>query len=161
MSSFHPKLLIAVIFGLVITFASSAYATQEMVIEKQSPLEFDATVEKLIANAKALGWKVPKKWKKNFQRNFKRAAKIDIGGRAIVVEMCEPVAGANLMQHDKYKKFLSMMPCTVAVYEQGDGKVYLSMMNIQMMAQMYKDEKPIQEMVDKLGPQMEQMLVME
>jgi uncharacterized protein (DUF302 family) len=108
-----------------------------------------------------MGWKVPKKWKKNFQKNFKRAAKVDIGGRAIVVEMCEPVAGANLMKHDQYKKFLSMMPCTVAVYEKADGKVYLSMMNIQMMADVYQGEKPIQEMVDKLGPQMEQMLIME
>ena len=138
--------------------AAQAEMPQEMMIERTSPLDFDATIVALIKNAKGLGWKVPKKWKKNFQKNLKRTTKVDIG-RNLVIEMCEPKAAAKLLIHDKYKKFLSMMPCAVAVYEKSDGKVYLSMMNIQLMAQMYKDEKEIQDMVNKLGPQMEQMLV--
>ena len=136
----------------------TAQAEDGMMIERSSPLDFDATIVALIKNAKGLGWKVPKKWKKNFQKNLKRVAKVDVG-RNLVIEMCEPHAAAKLLIHDKYKKFLSMMPCSVAVYEKSDGKVYLSMMNIQLMGQMYKDEKEVQEMVSKLGPQMEQMLV--
>lgn len=137
----------------------AAHAEDGMVIERASPLAFDATVDKLIKNAKKLGWKVPKKWKKNFQKNLKHVTKEDIG-RNLVIEMCEPYAAVKLLKHDKYKMFLSMMPCSVAVYEKSDGKVYLSMMNIQMMGQMYQGQKEIEDLVNTLGPQMEEMLKM-
>lgn len=135
-------------------------AQGDMVIERASPLEFDATVEKLKANAKALGWKVPKSWTKNFQKNLKHVTKEDIG-KNLVIEMCEPYEAVKLLKHDRYKKFLSMMPCSVAVYEKSDGKVYLSMMNIQMMGQMYQGQQEIQDLVNALGPQMDQMLNMQ
>jgi len=150
-----------IVLPLLLAFGlSTAYAEGEMVIERASPLGFEETIVKLIENAKGLGWKVPKKWKKNFQKNLKRVAKVDIG-KGLVIEMCEPHAAAKLLVHDQHKKFLSMMPCTVAVYEKSDGKVYLSMMNIQMMGQMYKGQKEIDEMVTELGPQMEKMLEMQ
>ena len=137
----------------------AVFAGEGMMVEKQSPLGFDETVEKLVENGKYLGWKLPSKWRKNFQKNLMRVTDEDIG-KALVVEMCEPYAAVKLLVHDKYKKFLSMMPCTVAIYEKSDGKVYLSMMNIQMMGQMYKGEKEIEALVNELGPQMEQMLDM-
>ena len=89
-----------------------------------------------------------------------KVTKVDIG-RSLVVEMCEPRAAVKLLVHDQYKKFLSMMPCSVAVYEKSDGKVYLSMMNIKMMGQMYKGQKEIDDLVASLAPQMEQMLTMQ
>lgn len=147
-----------IILPLLLSFGlTTAHAEEGMVIERASPLGFEETIVKLIENAKGLGWKVPKKWKKNFQKNLLRVTKIDVG-RNLVVEMCEPHAAADLLIHDQYKKFLSMMPCSVAVYEKSDGKVYLSMMNIQLMGQMYKGQKEIEALVTKLGPQMEQML---
>ena len=139
---------------------TSAYAEEGMIIEKSSPLGFEETIDKLVANGKALGWKLPRKWRKNFQKNLKKVTKVDIG-RSLVVEMCEPHAAVKLLTHDKYKKFLSMMPCSVAVYEKSDGKVYLSMMNIQMMGSMYKGQKEIDELVTNLAPQMEKMLTMQ
>jgi len=145
---------------LLLTGIPVAQAEEGLIIERASPLGFDETITKLISNAKGLGWKVPKKWKKNFQKNLKRVTKVDIG-RNLVIEMCEPHAAVKLLVHDKYKKFLSMMPCSVAVYEKSDGKVYLSMMNIQMMANVYKGQKEIEELVAQLAPQMEQMLIME
>ena len=153
---------IAVILPLLMVLGTSVVQAEEqgMMVERASPLGFEETIVKLIENAKALGWKVPKKWKKNFQKNLKRVTKVDIG-RNLVIEMCEPHAAVELLVHDEYKKFLSMMPCAVAVYEKSDGKVYLSMMNIQLMGQMYKDKKEVQALVTKLGPQMEKMLIMQ
>ena len=151
--------VIAFLLPLMLIFGiPMSKAEQGMVIERSSPLGFDDTVAQLIKNAKELGWKVPKKWKKNFQKNLKYVTKQDIG-RNLVIEMCEPYEAVKLLKHDKYKMFLSMMPCSVAVYEKSDGKVYLSMMNIQMMGQMYKGQKEIDDLVTKLGPQMEQMMV--
>jgi len=136
---------------------SSVQASDEMIIEKLSPLSFEETIDKIKSNAKALGWKVPKSWKKDFQKNLKKVTKEDVG-RNLVFSMCEPWEAVKLLKYDEYKKFFAMMPCSFAVYEKSDGKVYASAMNIQMMGQMYKGEKPIEELVNKLGPQMVKMM---
>ncbi|MBT3205861.1 MAG: DUF302 domain-containing protein [Gammaproteobacteria bacterium] len=136
---------------------STAQASEEMIIEKLSPLGFDETITKIKQNAKALGWKVPKKWKKNFQKNLKHVTKEDIG-KNLVFSMCEPWAAVKLLKHDRYKKFLAMMPCSFAVYEKSDGKVYASFMNIQLMGQMYKGQKEIEDLVNELGPHMVKMV---
>jgi uncharacterized protein (DUF302 family) len=147
------------LFILLALLPFSVLADEGLMVEKSSPLGFDETLEKLIENGKYLGWKLPKSWRKDFQKNLMKVTDEDIG-KGQVVEMCEPYAAVKLLKHDKYKKFLSMMPCSVAVYEKSDGKVYLSMMNIQMMGQMYQGEKEIEALVNELGPQMEKMLDM-
>lgn len=152
------SLLVSIAFVGSVQAGSHGAKPMEMIIEVSSPLGFDETVEKLKSNAKALGWKVPKKWAKNFQKNLKHVTKIDIG-RNLVVEMCEPWAAAKLLVHDEYKKLLPMMPCSVAVYEKSDGKVYISMINMRVMSQMFKG-KEIKDMVEELAPEMEQMLKM-
>ncbi|MCP4074853.1 MAG: DUF302 domain-containing protein [Gammaproteobacteria bacterium] len=151
------KLFVFLLPLLMVFGFSSAQASQEMIVEKLSPLGFDETVAKIKKNAKALGWKVPKSWKKNFQKNLKKVTKKDIG-KNLVFSMCEPWAAVKLLKHDKYKKFLAMMPCSFAVYEKSDGKVYASFMNIQMMGQMYKGQKEIEELVNELGPHMVKMV---
>lgn len=142
---------------LMVSGVSTAETSNEMIIEKASPLGFDETVDRIKSNAKALGWKVPGKWKHDFQKNLMKVTDEDIG-KNIVFSMCEPWAAVKLLKHDKYKKFLSMMPCSFAVYEQSDGKVYVSFMNIQLMGQMYKGEAAIEELVNELGPQMVKMV---
>lgn len=146
-------LSLALILGLAM---HSAKAEESMLIEVASPLNMEDTYNKLKSNAKALGWKAPKKWKKNFQKNLMKVTKQDIGP-AVVLEMCEPKAAVKLLQHDKYKLMLAMMPCTIAVYEKSDGKVYVSMMNMRMMSKMFPG-KEVQELVDTLAPQMDDML---
>ena len=145
-------------FALFVQAADSAAPEQNVLIEKESPLGFEETIAKLRSNAKDLGWKVPKKWAKNFQKNLKHVTKIDVG-RNLVIEMCEPYAAVDLLVHDKYKKFLAMMPCSVAVYEKSNGKVYISMMNMRSLSTLFPG-KEVAALVDKLAPQMDQMLIM-
>ena len=148
------------IFPLLLVFSTAqAQPQMEMIIEKESPLGFDETIEKLIANAKDLGWKAPKKWRKNFQKNFIKVTDIDIG-KALVIEICEPYAAAELMQNEKYKKLLSFMPCTIAVYDKSDGKTYISLMNMRVMGQLFPGQTEIEKMVAELAPQMDEMLDM-
>ena len=130
----------------------------EMLIERQSPLGFDETLERLEANARAAGWKVPSKWKVNFQRNLKKVTGTDIGPNR-VLKMCEPHAAAKLLLKDEYKQLTAMMPCTIAVYEKSDGKTYISMMNLDAMGKMYGGD--VLEMTQELGPQMEKMFELE
>jgi len=157
------KKIVLFLFCSVFTFLSQAadvgQAQQSVLIEVQSPIGFDETIAKLKSNAKKLGWKVPKKWAKNFQKNLKHVTKVDVG-RNLVIEMCEPYAAVKLLVHDKYKKFLAMMPCSVAVYEKSDGKVYISMMNMRSLSKLFPG-KEVEELVDELAPQMDQMLIMQ
>lgn len=102
-----------------------------LVTEVESPLGFEETLAHIEKKAKSVGWKVPKKWKANFQRNFKKIAKKDIGPMKLV-KMCEPFIAADLLDSDQYKYLSVMMPCTFAVYEKSDGKVYIAMMNLKL-----------------------------
>ena len=130
----------------------------DFMIERQSPLGFEETLERLEKNAKAEGWKVPSKWKVNFQRNLKKVTGTDIGPNR-VLKMCEPYAAAKLLVKDQYKQLTAMMPCTLAVYVKSDGKTYISMVNLAAMGKMYGGD--VAEMADALAPQMEKMLNME
>lgn len=126
-----------------------------MLVEVESPLDFDATLERIEANAKGLGWKVPKKWKVNFRKNMMKITDVDIGPNQ-VLKMCEPFAAVKLLAKDEYKILTAMMPCTIAVYEKSNGTTYISMMNLDLMGQMYGGDVKI--MADELAPQMAQML---
>ena len=128
---------------------------QQMLIEIESPLSFDDTLVKLEENAKAAGWKVPSKWKVNFQRNLKKVTGTDIGPNQ-VLKMCEPKAAARILVHDQYKLLTTMMPCTIAVYEKSDGKAYISLMDIKMLGMIYGGE--IKQIADELAPQMMDMV---
>jgi uncharacterized protein (DUF302 family) len=133
----------------------AAAGTIKMLIERSSPLAFEETLERIEANARDMGWKVPQKWKVDFQRNFKKITGTDIGPSR-VLKMCEPFAAAKLLVKDEYKQLAAMMPCTIAVYEKSDGKTYIAMMNLDAMAQMYGGD--VKDMAAELAPQMEQML---
>ena len=104
---------------------------QLLVMEVQSPLGFEETLAHIERKAKSVGWKVPKKWKANFHKNFKKIAKKDIGPMKLL-KMCEPYIAADLLIADKNKFLSVMMPCTFSVYEKSDGKTYIAMMNLEL-----------------------------
>jgi uncharacterized protein (DUF302 family) len=135
--------------------ATDAVQMPQMLLEVPSALGFEETLERLEANAKGLGWKVPQKWKVNFQRNLKKVTGTDIGPNK-VLKMCEPHAAAKLLVKDEYKMLTAMMPCTIAVYNKSDGKTYISMMNLELMGKMYGGD--VADMALELAPQMAQML---
>jgi uncharacterized protein (DUF302 family) len=125
-----------------------------MLLEIESPLGFEDTLARIEANARDLGWKVPGKWKVDFRSNMLRITDTDIGPNQ-VLKMCEPFAASKLLAQDRYKKLAAMMPCTIAVYVKSDGKTYVSMMNLDMMGQLYGGD--VADMARELGPQMDAM----
>ena len=141
--------------GATIADPQAAPGRFDMLVEVSSPLGFEETLERLEQNAKALGWKVPGKWKVDFQRNLEKVTGTDIGPNR-VLKMCEPNAAAKLLLKDEYKQLAAMMPCTIAVYQKSDGRTYISMMNLKAMGEMYGGD--VLTMTEELGPQMDQML---
>ena len=127
----------------------------QMLIEVESPLGFDETLIKLEENAKYAGWKVPSKWKINFQNNLQKVTGVDIGKNQ-VLKMCQPEAAARILVHDEYKLLTTMMPCTISVYEKSNGKTYISVMNMEMLGMIYGGV--IAEIAAELAPQMMEMI---
>ena len=161
------KIIISLIVGAVLGIGSlqipavqqmsGKSLAPQMLIEVESPLDFYDTLDKIVENAKAEGWKVPKKWRVNFQRNLEKVTGEDIGPNE-VIKMCEPHAAVKMLKHDEFKLLTTMMPCTIAVYEKSNGKTYISMMNMDMLGLMYGGE--IAEIAKDLAPQMKKMVTL-
>ncbi len=152
-------ILISFILGAVVAAAIVFYSLPGFMIkEVASPYGFEETVEKVKANAKDLGWKVPKSWKIDFQKNLKKVVKVDIGPNQ-VIGMCEPQAAADILKHDKLKKIAVMMPCKVAIYQKSDGKTYISIMNMNLLGTAFGDV--VKGLTTELAPQMDKMVTLE
>lgn len=152
-------IFVSFIAGAVLASAIGFYALPGLMVkEVPSPLGFEETLEKVAANAKAMGWKVPKKWTVDFQKNMLQVVKADIGPNK-VLKMCEPKAAAAILIHDELKRLSTMMPCTIAVYVKSDGKTYISLMNMRILGMLFGDV--IGDIVDQLGPQMDQIVTLE
>jgi len=151
-------ILISLVLGAVLAaFIGVKMLPDLMIKEYSSPYGFDETIEKVIGNAKEMGWKVPKSWKINFQKNLKKVVKVDIGPNK-VIGMCDPKAAADILIHDELKRISVMMPCKIAIYEKSDGKTYISIMNMGLLGTVFGDV--IKGITNELAPQMEKMVTL-
>ena len=151
--------LFSFIAGAAVAAAIGFYLLPGLMIKEiPSPYSFDETLEKIEANAKAVGWKVPKTWKVNFQKNLLKVVKIDIGPNKLI-KMCEPKAAADILIHDELKRLSVMMPCTIGVYEKSDGKTYITIMNMKILGLLFGDV--VDDITTKLAPQMEKMVTLQ
>lgn len=152
-------ILVSLIIGAVLAvFIGMKMLPGFMIKEYQSPYAFDESIEKVVANAKEMGWKVPKSWKINFQKNLNKVVKIDVGPNT-VIGMCDPKAAADILIHDELKQIAVMMPCKIAFYEKSDGKTYMSIMNMSLLGTLFGDV--IKGITTELAPQMEKMVTLE
>lgn len=119
---------------LLVVLLSSCNMGQVMMHEKQSPYDFDKTVETILANTKEQGWIVPKTY--DFQKSLIKHKQPD-PGRINVLKICKPDYASKLLASDDTKFVGAMMPCSIAVYEKSDGKTYVSSMNMGLMSKMF------------------------
>lgn len=99
-----------------------------MVEERESPLGFDATVNKIIANAEANGWVIPKKGKGN-PAALHKSIKKHLGKDVLpvkVIKLCNPHYAHQILSDDDARYASVMMPCSVSVYKKSDGKTYVA-----------------------------------
>ena len=125
----HLKLIMlgAVSGILLIMLVGLVVAPHLMLHEAKSPLEFEATVEQIISNAKAGGWVVPKIY--NFQKSIIKHGLEDIG-RLKVITLCKANYASQLLSLDKNKLISVVMPCSFAVYNKSDGDTYIASINV-------------------------------
>jgi len=105
-----------------------------MVVETESPHDFQKTIELINVEAKKLDWKVPKVY-----RLCDSLRKDGFEVRPVaVVELCKPEYAATLLSDDATRLVSSFMPCRISVYERGDGSVVVSRMNTGLVSRLFR-----------------------
>jgi uncharacterized protein (DUF302 family) len=112
------------------TLAMGCSMKTMMVEERVSPLGFDETVNKIMANAEAEGWVIPKKGKGN-PSAIHKSIKKHIGKDVLpvkVIKLCNPDYAYQILSDDDARYASVMMPCSISVYKKSDGKTYVANM---------------------------------
>jgi uncharacterized protein (DUF302 family) len=124
---------IGFVAGALLTGAAVVAAMPGMmIVTQESQFGFDDTVAALEKGIADHGWVVSRVMDMN-----KSMAKhnVEFGPRVKLVKLCNPEYAKNVLTTDRHVS--TLMPCTFAVWEDDDGKVYLSKMNMSLMAKMF------------------------
>ena len=99
--------------------------TNQMIIEKVSPWDFDKTVELLTNAATDKNWNIPATH--DLQQSLAKA------GKAVnpvkVIEVCKPEYSGKMLEKNDERIVSVMMPCRISVYLKEDGKTYIALIN--------------------------------
>ena len=126
-------ILVGLVAGVALTGVAVVTAMPKMmIVTQESRLGFDETVAALEQAIPAQGWVVSTVSDMN-----KSMAKqgVEFGQRVKLVKLCKPEYAKSVLTTDRHVS--TLMPCTLAVWEDDEGKVYLSKMNMPLMAKMF------------------------
>ena len=106
-----------------------------MLIEHKSSRNYDETISalnKVISQKK--NWKVPKVF--DYQKNI-----VDAGHGSIervgTVTLCNPLYASKILDDDKNRKVTPFMPLGIGVYEDKEGNVYITELNVGLLGMMF------------------------
>jgi uncharacterized protein (DUF302 family) len=106
-----------------------------MLVVHQSPMGYAETVTALNAAIDSRpGWKALETY--DFQQN------IDDAGHGPVekvgsVALCNPLYASRILADDANKKVTAFMPLGIGVYEDAEGRVYISELNVALLGMMF------------------------
>jgi uncharacterized protein (DUF302 family) len=103
-----------------------------MIVTKESELGFDETTAALEERIPQNGWVVSDIMDMN--KSMEKHGVV-LEPRVKIIKLCQPEYAKNILTTDRH--ISCMMPCTMSVWEGDDGKVYLSKMNMGLMAKMF------------------------
>jgi uncharacterized protein (DUF302 family) len=103
-----------------------------MIVTKQSKLGFDDTVSTVQQRIKEQGWSV--KGVSDVKHEINKAG-YDFQPRVKIIKLCKAEYAKEVLTTDRFVSCL--MPCSISVWEGDDGKVYLSEMNMGLMARLF------------------------
>lgn len=107
-----------------------ANRSNEMFFEDVSPMDFNATLDKLTEEIVSKSWKVSHIYdlQKVLEMNDKEVLPVKI------LSLCHPNHSGRILEKDTERIVSLMMPCRISVYEKSDGKTYVSRMNSSVIA---------------------------
>lgn len=127
-------------------------APKMMITETVSPLSHQQTVDTIIETAGEQGWKVPAT---HLIHNSVAEGGFDVPP-VTVIELCKVDLAGEILDTSENRVVSSMMPCRVAVYEDGNGNVIVSRMNTGLMSRMFGGE--VQEIMTEATSETEVIL---
>lgn len=112
---------------------AQAKIMQAMMLEKQSKMNFNDTVDALKKAAEARGWKMTGVL--DAQEAMKKAGHKEAKPMKIL-GMCHPTLAESVLKAQLQAKMPPALTCRYSVYEALDGKIYVMRFNTSMMAGM-------------------------
>jgi len=99
--------------------------TNQMIIEKVSPWDFEKTVELLTAAAEKRDWQIPATH--DLQQSLAKAGQTVKSVK--VLEICKPEYSGKMLEKNDERIVSVMMPCRISIYLKDDGKTYVTLIN--------------------------------
>ena len=119
--------------GVILTAAAIVTIMPSMMIQTHpSRLDFNQTVSTLKKNIIDSGWVISTV--SDMNRSMARH-NVEFGPRVKLIKLCKPEYAKSILETDRY--ISTMMPCTFSVWEDKGGQVYLSKINMGLMARMF------------------------
>ena len=101
----------------------------DLMLESESKLNFNQTVDSILAKATFIKWKVI--ITHDLHESLKKSGKEVLPIK--VIEICNPTYSYEVLRDDAIKSFSTLMPCRISVYNKTDGKTYVSRLNPDLM----------------------------
>jgi len=101
-----------------------------LIIEQLSPYDVATTIEKLIEAATKKGWQNPATH--DLQQSLAKSGKEVKPVQ--VIEICKPEYSGTMLEKNDERIASILMPCRISVYEKADGKTYVTLLNMELMA---------------------------
>jgi len=135
----NKKVILIGLLGVAIGFMLCGLLVYKMmpsmmIVTKESKLSFDDTVAALEKNIPAHGWVISGGKPIDMNKSLAKHG-VEFKPRVKLVKLCNAKYAKSVLTTDRWVSCL--MPCTMAVWEGDDGKVYLSEMNMGLMAKMF------------------------
>ena len=105
-----------------------------MIVTKECKLGFDETIAALQKQIPDHDWVIVSGQPMDMNKSMAKHG-VTFAPRVKLIKLCKPEYAKSVLETDRH--ISCMMPCTLAVWEADDGKVYLSKMNLSLMAKMF------------------------
>ncbi len=128
-----------IILGIIVLFFLAEIGILYFVLKRSaiksyhSPAPFQRLEQALVSTIEETGWKL-------LSTHDIQSKLVGAGydfKRIAVFEVCKPAYAAEVLKQDKNKKFSSLMPCRISLYEHEDGTTGISMMNAGMLSRVF------------------------
>ncbi len=105
-----------------------------MIVTRKIKLEFDETIAALEKQIPKHGWVISGDQPIDMNKSLAKHG-VTFKPRVKLLKLCKAEYAKSILTTDRHVS--TMMPCTFSVWDGDDGKVYLSKMNMALMAKMF------------------------
>jgi uncharacterized protein (DUF302 family) len=133
----------AILGGFILGFVAALFiiplmfklAAEDMLFKQvKSPYDFDKTVNILVKRiSNQPGWHVVTVI--NQEEEIKKYGGPDVG-HVKIIKFCNAKYAGEMLKNDRTKFMAVKMPLSIAVYEDSEGRVYISLMNGYLLTRM-------------------------